>query len=194
MSNKIGHIIEKDMAEIQLVRIKSLYGEARGYLDAIKKGSGASGPYTVPRSIVDNFNLIVDEVSRISDTDYSRSKIPEHELRQIMSFRLVEPLVSGFVTRLEQEYGFGQENHTQPGIVIFNKNESEISLKINYTINDLISKIDNDEGKTKLSELKNELEKPQRNWETIKGILIWILNFSKDLFLEVLPIILQKKL
>lgn len=182
------------MAEIQLAKIKSLYGEAKGYLDAIKKGSGASGPYTVPRSIVDNFNLIVDEVSSISDTDYSRSKIPEHELRQIMSFRLVEPLVSGFVTRLEQEYGFGQDNHTQPGIVIFNKNESEISLKINYSINDLILNTKSNEGKEKLNSLKNELDKPQKNWETIKGILIWILNFSKDLFLKILPIILQKKL
>src|SRR5690242_13024719 len=118
------------MAEIQLTRIKSLYGEAKGYLDAVKKGGRASGPYTVPRSIVDNFNQIVEEVIQVAGTDYSRSKIPEHELRQIMSVRLVEPLIAGFVTRLEQEYGFGQESQTnRPSIVIFNKNESEISLK-----------------------------------------------------------------
>ncbi len=182
------------MAEIQLTRIKSLYGEAKGYLDAVKKGGSASGPYTVPRSIVDNFNLIVDEISRVSDTNYSRSKIPERELRTIMSVRLVEPLMSGLVARLEQEYGFGQENSTQPSIVIFNKNETEIALKINYTINDLMSKTENSEEKLKLSQLKEELDKPKTNWESIKGILIWILNFSKDLFLEVLPIILQKKL
>lgn len=183
------------MAEIQLTRIKSLYGEAKGYLDAVKKGGSASGPYTVPRSIVDNFNQIVEEVSRVADTDYSRSKIPDRELRQVMSVRLVEPLIAGFVTRLEQEYGFGQESHaTTPSIVIFNKNESEISLKINYTINDLISKSTNEESKRKLGQLNEELDKPQKNWEVIKGILVWILNFSKDLFLEVLPIILQKKL
>jgi len=86
------------MAEIQLTRIKSLYGEAKGYLESINVDS-TTGPYTVPRTIVDNFNIIVDEVSRISHTDYTRSKIPESELRSIMSFRLVKPLISAFVNR-----------------------------------------------------------------------------------------------
>src|SRR5258706_1878481 len=93
------------MAEIQLARIKSLYGEAKGYFDAIKDES-TTGPYTVPRTIVDKFNTIVDDISQISDTDYSRSKIPEKELRSIMSFRLVKPLMSSFINRLEQEYNF----------------------------------------------------------------------------------------
>jgi hypothetical protein len=58
----------------------------------------------------------------------------------------------------------------------------------------LISKSTNDESKRKLGQLNEELDKPQKNWEVIKDILVWILNFSKDLFLEILPIILQKKL
>jgi len=101
------------MAEIQIARIKSLYGEAKGYFDAIKDES-ATGPYTVPRTIVDKYNTIVDDVSHISGTDYSRSKIPESELRSIMSVRLVKPLMAAFIGRLEQEYNFNQSSNRSP--------------------------------------------------------------------------------
>ena len=101
------------MAEIQIARIKSLYSEAKGYFDAIKD-KGAAGPYIVPRTIVDNYNIIVDDVSHISGTDYTRSKIPKSELRPIMSYRLVKPLMASFVGRLEQEYNFNQSNNHSP--------------------------------------------------------------------------------
>ena len=181
------------MAEIKLTRIKSLYGESKGYLDSIKKGS-TSGPYTVPRLIVDKFNSIVDEVSLVSETDYSRSKIPEQELRSIMSFRLVEPLVAAFVTRLELDYGFNQSNNPTPVIAIINDNSNKVTVQTNYSISTLITNQDNEEAKGKLELLKIELEKPDKNWDSIKKILVWVLNFSKELFLEIIPIILQKKL
>src|SRR5260221_3664586 len=133
------------MAEIQLTRIKSLYGEAKGYLEAIKDES-SSGSYTVPRSIVDNFNKIVDEVSNIAQTDYSRSKIPASELRSIMSVRLVKPLLAAFVSRLELEYGFNQSSGT-PGIAIFNDNSNRVTVQTNYTITNLIDQETSDEAK-----------------------------------------------
>lgn len=101
------------MAEIQLTSIKSLYGEAKGYFDAIKDESTTS-PYTVPRTIVDKYNTIVDDISQIAGIDYSRSKIPDKELRTIMSFRLVKPLMSSFINRLEQEYNFNLSDTSAP--------------------------------------------------------------------------------
>lgn len=103
------------MAEIQLARIKSLYGEVKGLFESIK-GEVTTGPFTVPKVIGDNFNKVVDEVSRISGTDYSRSKIPDNELRSLMSVRLVKPLMSSFITRLEQEYNFNLQNSGTPVI------------------------------------------------------------------------------
>ncbi len=179
------------MAEIQLTRIRSLYGEAKGYLDAIKNES-SSGPYTVPRSIVDKFNTIVDEVSNTTQIDYSRSKIPASELRNIMSVRLVKPLLAAFVSRLELEYGFNQSNNNTPGIAIFNDNSNKVTVQTNYTITNLIEQETSDEAKEKLRILEKELKKDNKDWNVIKSVLIWIINFSAELFLKVLPTILEK--
>lgn len=184
------------MAEIQLTRIKSIYGDINGLLSQI--------PLTETNSLVDEFlvsqlNSAMDNLTQVANTDFSTYKIPENKRNPDWQDKfpadIVRAQLGRVIARLEAEYGFGQNTHTQvPGIVIFNKNESEISLKINYTINDLISKSTNEESKRKLNQLNDELDKPQKNWEVIRNILVWILNFSKDLFLEVLPILLQKKL
>ena len=178
------------MAEIQLTRIKSLYGEAKGYLESIDDGAG--GPYTVPKMIVDKFNTVVDEVSHISGTDYSRSKIPESEMRGVMSFRLVKPQMAAFVSRLELEYEFIKSVNNTPGIAIINDNSNKVTVQTNYTIENLINQETNDEAKDKLKVLESELKKENKNWNAIKPVLIWIINYSAELFLKVLPTILEK--
>lgn len=179
------------MAELKVTRIKSLYAEAKGYLESIDKNSAVGSQYTVPRSIVDNYNSIVDETSQIAGTDYSRCKIPERELRQIMSFRVVEPLIASFIKRLELEYGFSSPNSATPAIAIINENSNKV-IQTNYTINNLISQETDAEAKQKLKQLNEELDKENKNWDSIKKILIWIINFSAELFLKVLPTILEK--
>lgn len=179
------------MAEIKVARIKSLYGEARGYFESIDKNSAVGSQYTVPRSIVDNYNIIVDETSQITGTDYSRCKIPDRELRQIMSFRVVEPLIASFIKRLELEYGFSSPNSTTQAIAIINENSNKV-IQTNYTITNLISQEANVEAKEKLKQLNDELNKENKSWDNVKKILIWIINFSAELFLKVLPTILEK--
>jgi len=185
------------MAEIQLARIKSIYGDIKGLLSQIPT---VEIQKFVKDFTVRTFNDALDELTRISNTDYSRYKVPESERNRTWPDKfesvVVRAQVGRVISRLEEEFGFGRENGDQqsPNIVIFNKNQNEISLQINYTINDLIDKTTDEEGKVKLRELKDELEKSDKNWERIKTVLIWILNFSKDLFLEIIPIILQKKL
>jgi len=186
------------MAEIQRTRIKSIYGDVKGLLSQIPQPDKDS---YVSAFIVNGFNASIDELSQISDTDYSRykvtyeAKVPQHTRGVMYYSASVRPQIGRVISRLEEEYNFGKErNVDSPSIAIFNKNQNEMSVQINYTFNDLIEKIDDEEGRTQLRELRDELEKDSKNWEKIKKILIWILNFSKELFLEVLPIILQKKI
>lgn len=183
------------MAEIQLTRIKSLYGDLKGLLSQI--------PLEKDKSLVEIFtvtkiNEAINALSDVTQTDYSSYRIPDNQINlewQEFPMGIVRTQLGRVISRLEEEYAFNRgDNNQTPGIVIFNKNENEISLKINYTINDLAEKFPGDESKSKLAQLEEELKKPNKNWDTIKGILIWILNFSKDLFLEIIPIILQKKL
>ncbi len=183
------------MAEIQLTKIRSIYGDIKGLLSQIPQSDKES--YVVA-FVVNGFNKTIDELSQITDTDYSRYKITREVIapsahREIYYINPVRIQIGRVISRLEEEYGFGRENDRQsPNIAIFNKNQNEVSLKIDYTINELIDKNTDEESKNQLRELRDELEKKDKNWNKIKSILIWIINFSKDLFLEVLPIILQK--
>lgn len=185
------------MAEIQLTKIKSIYGDIKGLLSQIPP---VDKEHFIKAFIVKTFNDALDELTKISNTDYLKYKVPNSERDPNWPDRyesaVVRAQIGRVVSRLEEEYSFSRESGTQqsPGIVIFNKNQNEISLQINYTINDLIEKYDDEESKEKLRNLQDELGKPNKNWEIIKAILIWILNFSKDLFLEIVPIILQKKI
>ena len=184
------------MAEIQLTRIKSIYGDLHGLLAQIPPVDKEA--YTKAFT-VQSFNTALDELSIATGSDYSGYKVPDSERSKAFSdsydSKIVKAQVGRVVNRLEVEFGFGRKGGQQsPNIVIFNKNQNEISLQINYTINDLIDKAGNIEEKKQLRELKDELEKSEKDWGKLRAILIWILNFSKDLFLEVLPIILQKKL
>jgi hypothetical protein len=184
------------MGEIQLIKVKSSYGDLKGLLSQI--------PLEATNSIVDEFtvsqlNTAIDNLTNVSGSDYSGYKVPESKQLEDWPGKfptdIVRAQLGRIINRLEMEYSFGtSENSSNPGIVIINKNESEFSLEINYTINELISKQENEESRGRLKDLKEELSKGEKNWENIKNILIWILNFSKDLFIQVIPIILQKKI
>jgi len=184
------------MGEIQLTRIRSIYGDIKGLISQIP-------PLTerglVNEFLVAQFNETLDNLSKVSGSDYSMYKVPDSQRNNDWPSEYqagtVRVQLGRIISRLEEEYGFNKiDDNKAPGIVIFNKNENEISLQINYTINDLIDNSQDEVSKNKLKELRDEIEKPNKSWETIKNILIWILDFSKELFLKVIPILLQKKL
>ena len=183
------------MAEIQLTRIRSNYGDIKGLLSQLPLPEVSS---LVNQFIVSQFNDSLDELTQISNTDYSRYKIPASLEYQDWAgeydSKTVRAQVGRVISRLEQEYGFGQNiSNSGQGIFIYNKNQNDFSLEINYTINDLIENETDEESKEKLEELKEELKKSDKNWDKIKSIIVWIINFSKDLFLQIIPIILKNK-
>ena len=183
------------MAEIQLTRIKSVYGDLKGLLSQIPLAQTNS---LVDEFLVDQLNQALDNLSRVSESDYSSYKIPASkklaDWLEKYPTDIVRAQLGRVISKLEQEYSFDKPQTQTPGIVIFNKNENEISMKINHSINELIEKSPTEESKGKLKQLDDELKKGTKNWDVIKNILIWILNFSKELFLEIIPIIIQKKI
>lgn len=181
------------MAEI-VRAVKPIYGEIKGYLISLPLGD--RGPYVVSRTIVDNFNSALDRLYEVSQIAYSRFKVPESahtDYDTTYDVNVVRAQMQAVITLLEEEHDFTSQSAVpSPAIVIMNQNSNKVSLDINYTINDLIIKIEDEEVKEKLKKLDDELAKPSANWDIIKNILIWILNFSKDLFLQVLPILIQR--
>lgn len=183
------------MAEVQLQRIRSLYGDVKGLLSQIPTSKDDS---LVKDFIVDQFNQTLDELSDTTATDYSKYKVPGSERNSHWTDKYPTTVVRGqigrVVSRIEEEYGFGREHTGSPNIAIFNKNQNDVSIKIDYTINDVIEEIEGEEEKQQLRELRDELAKRNKDWEKIRGLLIWCLNFSKEVFLKILPILLQNNL
>lgn len=85
-------------------------------------------------------------------------------------------------------------------VQVTNNLTNQQSVNMSVTFDQIISTIQNSnyseeekqEATNKVSELKEELEKENPAWEKIKTILSWILNFSKEVFIQVLPYILEK--
>ena len=185
------------MAEIKLTRIRSAYGDLKGQLSQLPLPNDSA---LVEGFIVDQLNETLDQLTTLTGTDYSSYKIPQSQGSPDwpgkFSSTVTRTQMGRVISRLEEEYGFGQAHQatTSPAIAIFNQNSNEVNLQINYTIDSLIEQSSDEEEKTNLKVLQEELDKPEKDWDRIKIILIWIINFSKDLFLKIVPIILSKKL
>jgi hypothetical protein len=179
-----------------LPKIKSIYGDIKGLLSQIPPTDKDGLTSNI---VVNGFNNTLTELSQATNTDYSKYEIPSEarnrNFRERFDSKIARAQIGRVIGRLEEKYGFGKSDaaNSPPGIFIFNKNQNEISLQINYTLNELIDETGSDDAKMQLRELRDELEKPTKSWDKIRPILIWILNFSKDLFLKILPILLQKQ-
>lgn len=88
------------------------------------------------------------------------------------------------------------------GISIKNVQSQNVNVTVNVeqTINNILEDIRSNEpdeerikeAEQKLGELKEEIKKEKPQWSIIKNILVWALNFSKEVFLRLLPILLEK--
>jgi hypothetical protein len=179
------------MAEIDRVRIQSLYSELKGYLESLPSPKGFNGPNRIGR----RFNVICDELSSIARTSFSHLKLDDDEDHNGYGFdgATLKSSIAGLVSRLESDYGFADihKTNSQPAIVINNQNSNAIDININFTLETLIDTAETEEEKAQLESLDEELKKPNANWDKIKSSLSWILNYSKDLSLKVLPIVLD---
>ena len=183
------------MAEVRLIRIRGIYGEAKGILESLE----GLKSYSVPEETVEQYNGVVDELENISETDYSRMKVPDISLDYRgagsgdYDTTTVKSRVSALVRRLEEEYDFGRSHEKNSPVIIVNenKNTNKTSIEINYTLKDLMLETSDLDARAKLSDLSKELEKKEKNDGKIRAIIEWIIAFSWELFLKVLPVIIK---
>jgi hypothetical protein len=182
---------EDIMGEVMITKIKSIYGEIVGYIESIDVKPGST-PFILTKSCADNYNSSVDELTGISGSDYSKFRIPSHDIRTVMNYRAFLWPASGLAKKLEAEYGFGSITKSNPVIVVNNDNSNKVTVSSTFTLTQMIEHQESEEIKSKLIELDSELSQKEQNWEKIKSILAWILNTSKDIFIQVLPTILKQ--
>jgi len=72
--------------------------------------------------------------------------------------------------------------------------------EINQTISQILDKIRETEpnpekvkeAEKNLGEFQEEIKKEKPGWSVIKRILAWLLEFSRDAFLQILPILIER--
>lgn len=180
------------MAEITVTKIKSLYGELVGYASSLPEPNGYNGS----NRIGNRFNSICDELSKLTTNDYSHLKLNKQNTGDHNGWNYdgttLSSSIAGLVSKLEADYGFKQQiPNEQSAIVINNQNSNSIDIDINFTMENLIENAQSVDERNHLRSINEELKQPQADWEKLKKSLIWILSYSKDLSLKVLPLLLN---
>lgn len=171
------------MAEIQRQRIKSIYSEVRGYLNAL-----SDNEKIVSKQIGDNYNSLLQELSQLADTNFER-----HMVKKVGAYYLLPDTklsMSSVVSRLESDYGFHDRTESGHGPIVVTVNANQqVSINV-IPITNLIAEQTDEELKDLLERLKESVN--QKDESTSKGILTSIADKSWELFLRVLPYVLEK--
>lgn len=180
------------MAEIQLQRIRGVYGEIAGILGELPLEEVS---YYIPSQIGRHYNTVVDELNQVAETNYSRSKLvqddyfnedPEHYITSMVRIK-----VGGLVKRLEQEYSFGTNaasSHTAPVVVTVNQNQ-QVTVSVT-PIQQIIDSTDSEDVRQELEELKRAVETGTDQKKT-SSILNSLQQKSWEVFMKVLPYMLE---
>jgi hypothetical protein len=182
------------MAEVDHLKIKSIYKSFVALLESVEKGSG----YSVISAVASNYDQQIDELSRISRTDYSSFKVTgnlspsEHGRAGRYNARAFHQLLSQVIGLLDGQYEFEKPQASiAPVITIDNSNKNEIHIKFKSVLQ-VADEVEDTEVKDQLFELDRELNKTTKNLEKIKSIATWLINRSWEVFLSVAPVLLEK--
>jgi len=181
------------MTKLKDRKLKSCYKQ----LKELRKEAKEFG-ISVNSSVVDDYNLLINEISKVMEDDCSKYKVSEeylctYESDRFYSKEILLPKMALAIGFLEAELNVDNEqNSFSTGNMVTLINNNTIGINIQQTIEQLIEKEDTLEAKEKLSELNEELQKSKKDWNKIKKILIWIINFSEKLFFTILPELLKK--
>lgn len=153
--------------------------------------------FVVNKALVDNYHNTIDSYSAEVGADLTRFKLTDRDINsvdvdgifyQTLALRTKLGSLIGF---LEGEYGLSENSPSSTGPSVTVINNQTVAVTINQSLPQMIEQASTPEEKAKLKELNEELEKPNRDWGKIKGILKWALDFSEKLFFQLLPIILK---
>jgi len=116
----------------------------------------------------------------------------------------LKDLLTVFTSELELDIEVGPKilGNRRTGASINIKNTQTMNQKIDISIEikNIIQNIKQNEpnpqkaneAELKLKEFETEMKSENPVWSKVKDILIWLLNFSRDAFIQILPILLQK--
>lgn len=152
-----------------------------------------------------NFSLSSYRVNRIKMVEEVGYFSEEDQEAFLKGLQRAETTIKAALNKLEL-FGFKPTLHSpetnKSGLTvqITNNlsNQQSVNLSVSFEqIIEMINKTQSTnevktEAKSKISELKEEIKRDNPSWEKIKGILIWLINFSKEVFLKVIPYILDK--
>lgn len=133
-----------------------------------------------------------------SDMDYSFNRtISGNEARE--SFK---NLLQNYIEELKLDPNMDDKKTKKKdfNIKINNTQLNSQTINVSNEIKNIINNIKStesdpekvSEAEGKLEELEREIRSENPLWSKIKDILIWSLNFSRDVFLQILPILLSK--
>jgi len=104
------------------------------------------------------------------------------------------------ITRNKFDNIIGKELASQnPNIQIINNIVTNIQVDNKTIINNILNQLENEgketeelqEVRKRLNELNKEFKKKKPKWNKIKKIIIWALEYSKDFFVQLLPLLLK---
>lgn len=171
------------MGEVDRQRIKSIYSEIGGYLDAF-----SDKEQIIPKQIGRNYNQLLSELKELTQADFER-----HTIRITGSHYLISDArmsMSAVVSRLKNDYGFYEQNTFNSSPVVINVNQNQQMTVSVTTIQDLIASQPDDEMKELLKELSEAIN--SKNADKSKTLLSTIGDKSWELFIKVLPYFLEK--
>ncbi len=175
------------------MKVQAHFKQFKNFLEQLPKTHNVKSAY------VDDYNSMVDSAAKDLSQDLSVFKVEggpveyynDEQWYRNDALKLKLARIIGF---LEGEFGLDDltPHSTQTGIEISVINNNTIAVTINQSIQQLIESSTNDEEKEKLTELQEELKKPEKDWTKVKTILKWTLDFSEKLFFQLLPIVLKQ--
>lgn len=152
-----------------------------------------------------NFEWSAYRINRIKMVEEAGFFTEEDKEAYLKGLQTAEVTIKAALRKLELFGIKPQVKATKTGdkgltIQITNNVSNQQSISLSVSFDQIIQTIqesnyteeEKKEAATKVQELQEELKKENPSWEKVKGALVWLLNFSKEIFFKVLPYILDK--
>jgi hypothetical protein len=176
--------------------LEILYKQLKGFLKQL-------GRNNVVESVVNDYHRMVDKLASITGEDYSYLKVSQNDsfiggMTNASNSRYYksEPLrtkIGLTIGTLEGLLDVDENDNIRPGqiIQILNQNDNTLAVKIETSINQLAENETDEETKTKLKELDEELKSKNKN--KIGQIMKWFIEKGlMSLLVQILPEIVKR--
>ncbi len=147
----------------------------------------------VPNSVVSMYNVLVNELQKISEQNFPYLEITIHDRWDDRYFKheAVKSKIALAVGTLKGLLEIEESNVPQQIINVLNQNENTLAVKIEQTIQQIAQEQGDQDVKNKLEELSDVLEKKDKN--RLVKIIQWLLDKGLvDIFFKILPEILKR--